>query len=97
MIEQSARVGELKAKMINWMSQRGLGDEWELDRPDGEAIDFGYQYPVVEASRERPFNIFLKQRAFEISPSESWIQVSDRIVRSLGLPLGTLFRIYPVD
>jgi hypothetical protein len=31
----------------------------------------------------------------EISPSDSWMNVSDRLTHALGLPIGTLFRIFP--
>jgi hypothetical protein len=47
MIEQDALVSQLKARMIDWMKQRNQGEEWTLDRPDNEAVDFDYVYPVV--------------------------------------------------
>jgi hypothetical protein len=96
LIEQNARVSDLKDKAINWMAQRGLGDNWTLDRPDNENVDFDYRYSVIKPDADEPFTIFLRQRPIDVHPSESWINVSDRIVRALGLPLGTLFRIYPV-
>jgi hypothetical protein len=96
MIEQNSLVSDLKVKAINWMVQRGLGDDWTLDRPDSENVDFDYQYPVTKPHDDERFTIFLRQRPVDVRPSESWINVSDRIVRALGLPLGSLFRIYPV-
>jgi hypothetical protein len=33
---------------------------------------------------------------FTIAPHQSWINLSDSLVRKLGLPKSTLFRIYPV-
>jgi hypothetical protein len=96
MIERNSRVSHLKARMINWMKQRGLGEDWTLDRPDEEEVDFNYQYPVVApAAEEPPITIYLKQRVMTVRASDSWINVSDGIVRDLGLPMGRLFRIFP--
>jgi hypothetical protein len=61
-----------------------------------EAIDFDFQYPVIPTQVDQPLTTFLKQRPVEVSPSESWINVSDRTLRDLGLPLGALLRIFPV-
>jgi hypothetical protein len=98
MISPRANVGQLKARAIDWMVQRKFGADWKLENADNddEAIDFDYVYPVVPAIVDPQITIFLRQRPVDVSPSESWINVSDRIVRSLGLPLGTLFRIFPV-
>jgi hypothetical protein len=96
MTDQDAPLARLKARMVDWMTQRGLGDDCTFERPDDEAIDFDFCYPVVPIAREEPLNILRKQRAIEVMPSESWINVSDRVGRALGLPLGTCFRIYPV-
>jgi hypothetical protein len=78
------------------MSQRGLPDDWTLGRPDNEAIDWDYECPVTVPVREVPIKIYLKQKEIEVLPSESWISVSDKLVKAFRLPLGTLFRIYPV-
>jgi hypothetical protein len=96
MVDQNSLVGDLKTRAINWMVQRGLGNDWTLDRPDNENVDFDNQYQVTKPDADEPFTIFLRQRLVDAHPSESWINVSDRIVRALGPPLGTLFRIYPV-
>jgi hypothetical protein len=97
-MDHNASVGQLKARMINWMTQRSLGDNWTLENApnDNEVIDFDYVYPVITANVDLQLIIFLKQRSIEVSPSESWINVSDRMVRTLGLPLGSLLRIFPV-
>jgi hypothetical protein len=78
------------------MQQRGQPDNWTLGREDDEAIDFDCEYPVTVEAREQVLTIFLKQKPVEVRPSESWINVSDRLVKSLHLPLGTLFRIFRV-
>jgi hypothetical protein len=91
-----ATVGRLRERVTDWMTQRGQPDNWTLDRPDNEAIDFDYEYPVTMVVREPILTIFLKQKPVEVRPTESWINVSDRLGKSLQLPKGTLFRIFPV-
>jgi hypothetical protein len=95
-MNEDALLSELKRRAIGWMSQRGQGIDWTIEGPENEAIDFDHCYEVVPTTKEESVNIFLKQRAIEVQLSESWINLSDRIVRALGLPRGTLFRIYPV-
>lgn len=77
MIEQNEPVGKLKERMIDWMRQRGLGEERSLDRPDTEAIGFDYQYVVkhIEEEEEGAVHIFLKQRLVEVRKSETWMHV----------------------
>jgi hypothetical protein len=89
-------VGKLKARAIDWMNQSDQGMNWTIDRPDSEAIDFEYDYEIIEAAREAPVHIFLKQMELEVSPSESWMAVSDRLVKRWKLPKGSLLRIFPV-
>jgi hypothetical protein len=98
MIEQNATIAQLRARMIDWLTQRNQGDEWKFEWVinEGEAIDFDHVYAVVPLNTVTQLPIFLRQRPVDVSPSESWINVSDRVVRALGLPLGTLFRIFPV-
>jgi hypothetical protein len=93
---ENSTVGRLAERVRDWMSQRGLPEDWTLGRPDNEAIDFEYEYPVTVPVREQEIKIFLKQKEIEVLPSESWINVSDKLVRACHLPLGTLFGIYPV-
>jgi hypothetical protein len=78
------------------MRQRGQPDNWTLGRADNEDIDFDYEYPVTVEVRERPLRIFLKQKEVEVRPSESWINLSDRLVKHYRLRSGMLFRIFPV-
>jgi hypothetical protein len=66
-----------------------------LGRPDNEAIDFDNEYPVTVIKREQRLRIFVKQMEVEIRPSESWMNLSDRLVKFHNQPAGTLFRIFP--
>jgi hypothetical protein len=59
-MEEDATVGKLRDRMIDWMKQRGQGEDWMLDRPDNEVIDFDYAYPVEALVRSVPIKIFLK-------------------------------------
>jgi hypothetical protein len=93
---EDATIGRLRERVADWMRQRNLGEDWTIEREEREIIDFGFCHEVVSSVREVPINICLKQREIEVMPSESWINVSDRVVRALHLPLGTLFRSYPV-
>jgi hypothetical protein len=90
-------VGKLKARAIEWMNQSDQGMNWTIDRPDTDVIDFEYDYEIIEAVREAPVRIFLKQTELEVSPSESWMTVSDRLVKRWKLPKGPLLRIFPVS
>jgi hypothetical protein len=90
---EDATVGRLAERVRDWMSQRGLPDDWTLGRPNNEAIDWDYEYPVTVPDREQAIKIFLRQKEIEVLPSESWINVSDKPVRAFQLPLSTLFRI----
>jgi hypothetical protein len=91
-----ARVGRLRERVTEWMRQRGQPENWTLGRADNEAVDFDYEYPVTVEAREEIIRIYLKQKLIEARPSESWINLSDRLVKAYRLPLGTLFRIFPV-
>jgi hypothetical protein len=66
-----ATVGRLRERVTDWMTQRGQPDNWILDRPENEAIDFDYEYPVTVEAREPVLTIFLKQKPIEVRPSES--------------------------
>jgi hypothetical protein len=90
-------VGKLKARVIEWMNQSDQGMNWTIDRPDSEAIDVEHDYEVIEAARETPVHIFLKQMELEVSSSESWMAVSDRLVKRWKLAKGSLLRIFPVS
>jgi hypothetical protein len=91
-----ATVGRLREWVTEWMRQRGQPDNWTLGRADNEAIDFDWEYPVSVEEREQTLKIYLKQKEIEVRPSESWINLSDRLVRHYRLPAGTLFRIFLV-
>jgi hypothetical protein len=93
---EDATVGRLRERVVDWMKQRGQGEDWKIEGADREVIDFEHKYSATAIEREIPINIFLKQNAIEVMPSESWINLSDRLVRARHLPLGTMFRIYPV-
>jgi hypothetical protein len=93
---EDATIGRLKERFVDWMKQRGQGEDWTIEGEDGEIIDFNYEYPVIEMVREQTFKIYLKQREIGVKSSESWINLSDELVKWYHLPLGTLFRIFPV-
>jgi hypothetical protein len=95
-IAEDATVGRLRERVVDWMKQRCQGEDWTIEGADNEVVDFEFEYPVTAIEREAPINIYLKQLAIEVMPSESWINLSDRLTRSLHLPARTLFRIYPV-
>jgi hypothetical protein len=92
-----ATVGRLKARVIDWMNARGMGPDWTIEGDEDGPIDFDAEYHVTEAIQEVPIRIYLKQEAYEVPPSTSWIKLSDQIVAQKHLPTGTLLRIYPVD
>jgi hypothetical protein len=93
---EDGTVGRLRERVIELLRQRGQGEDWTIEGPEREVIDFEYEYPVVPTEREIPIQIFLKQKEIEVMSSESWMHVSDKLVQAYHLPLGTLFRIYPV-
>jgi hypothetical protein len=92
-----ATVGRLKMRVIDWMNARGLGSEWTIEGEEDDPIDFDETFHVTELVCEVPIRIFLKQEAYEVLPSMSWIKLSDQIVAQKHLPICTLLRIYPVD
>jgi hypothetical protein len=89
-------VGKLKARAIEWMNQSDHGMNWTIDRPDAEVIDFEWDYEIIESVHEAPVRIFIKQLELEVLPSESWMTVSDRLVKRWRLAKGSLLRIFPV-
>jgi hypothetical protein len=91
-----ARLERLKGRLSAWMQLRGQGPDWTVEGPDKEAIDFGNVYEVIPRVREEPIRDFLKQLETSLIPSQSWINISDLLVEKLGLPKGSLFRIFPV-
>jgi hypothetical protein len=93
---EDATIGRLKERVIDWMKQRGQGEDWTIEGADREVVDFDYEYQVEPIEREVPLRIFLKQAEPEVMPSMSWINLSDQLVKKLQLPKGTLFRICPV-
>lgn len=50
--------------------------------------------PIPQAEE---VTIYLKQARMRIRINERWTALSDRLVQQLGLPRGSLLRIYPVD
>jgi hypothetical protein len=92
---EDATIGRLKERVVDWMRQRGQGEDWTIEGNDLEVIDFNYEYQVNAIEREDPLRIFLRQAEIEVLPSTSWINLSDRLVREWQLPIGTLLRIYP--
>jgi hypothetical protein len=93
---EDAPLGRLKEGVRDWMSQRGQGVDWTISGADREQIDFDFEYEVEPIEREVIFTIVLKQKPIEVRASESWMNVSDRLVRAWNLPSGTLIRIFPV-
>jgi hypothetical protein len=62
-----------------------------------EQADFDFEYPVVPVSRPGEIDVFLKHAKVRIRTDESWMEVSERMVRHFGFPKGTIFPIFPVD
>jgi hypothetical protein len=90
-----ARLERLKGRLSEWMRLRGQSADWTVEGPYKEVIDFGHVYEVIPLVQESPIRVFLKQLETTLIPSQSWINVSDLLVEKLGLPRGTLFRIFP--
>jgi hypothetical protein len=90
-------VGRLQERVVDWMNQSGQGTDWTLERPEAEVIDFEWEYEVVSSVRDVPLRIFVKQHELEVLPSDSWMNVSDRLVKKWRLPKGSLLRIFPVS
>jgi hypothetical protein len=93
---EDATIERLKELVADWMRQRGQGEDWTINGSDRKQIDFDIEYQVDAIERIIPFTIFLKEKPNEVGPSESWINVSDRLVRAWNLPLGTILRIFQV-
>jgi hypothetical protein len=93
---EDATLGRLKERLADWMNQRGQGPDWTIEGRDREQIDFEFTYEVIPLIREVPMKIYLRQWELIVLPSQSWIDLSDQLVKKIGLPKGTLFRIYPV-
>jgi hypothetical protein len=91
-----ASLERLKGRISEWMRIQGQGPDWTIEGSDREAIDFGHEYGVIPLAPEVPIRVFLKQLETTLVPSQSWINISDLLVDKLGLPKGTLFRIFPV-
>jgi hypothetical protein len=60
-IPEDATVGRLRERVVDWMRQRGQGEDWTIGGADREAIDFDFEYPVTAIEREVPIDIYLKQ------------------------------------
>jgi hypothetical protein len=93
---EDAPLGRLKERVRDCMNQRGQGVDWTISGADREQIDFDFEYEVEPIEREIVYTIVLKQKPIEVRSSETWIDVSDRLVRTWNFPSGTLIRIFPV-
>jgi hypothetical protein len=91
-----ATLERLKQRMVEWMRLRGQGPDWTIEGRHREVIDFSHEYEVIPKVYEIPMRVFLRQWETTVVPSQSWINVSDMFAAKLGLPKGTLFRIFPV-
>jgi hypothetical protein len=96
-VKENDEVGRLTAIAEDGMRQRGQGTQWIIEGNPREAIDFEYCYPIVPIPEEEEVSIYWKQRKMKIKVCESWMNLSDRLVRQFGLPVGALFQIYQVD
>jgi hypothetical protein len=90
-------IERLSAAVVAEMVNRGQGNQWLIEGNPREEIDFDFEYLILPIPQVEEVNIFLKQAKRKVRITDSWISVSDKIVRELNLPRGTLFRIYPVD
>jgi hypothetical protein len=79
------------------MKQRGQGYQWWVEGNQTEEVDFDFCYPVVPTLNSQEVTIFLKQKKMTVRVSESWMNLSDRLIQQFELPRGALFRIYSVD
>jgi hypothetical protein len=100
-IRLSFRLGEtlerLSVAVVAEIVNRGQGNQWFIEGNPREEIDFDYEYPILPIPRPEEVTIFLKQVPTKVRINEKGKNLSDRLVQQLGLPRGTLFRIYPVD
>jgi hypothetical protein len=94
---EEAKVSDLNAGIARLMTEQGLGDQWQTDREPEEVIDFNYCYPIIEIPQISDVDIFIKQKKYRIKVTDSWVNVSDRLLAEYGMPRGTQFRLFPVD
>jgi hypothetical protein len=79
------------------MTERGQGDQGMVEGNPREEIDFEYCYPIVAIPTIPEVEIYIKQKLYRVKTTESWMDVSKRLVAEYGVHRGTLFRIFPVD
>jgi hypothetical protein len=96
-LREGDTVGRLAAMAIDWMKQRGQGDQWKIERNLREAIDVELEYPITPIQQVEEVTIYLKQSYMKIRITEPWTALSDRLVQHFGLSRGSMLRIYPVD
>jgi hypothetical protein len=96
-LKEDETVGKLSAVVANWMRQRRQGAEWFVEGNPREVIDFEFCYQIGPIPREEEITIFLKQRKMQVKGSESWMNLSDKLVQQFLSSRGATFRIFPVD
>jgi hypothetical protein len=96
-LQENETLGRLSVIAVDWMTQRGQGDQWFIEGNPMEAIDSDFEHKILPIPQVEEVMIYLKQVSYKIRVNEPWTAFSDRLVTMLGLPRGTLFRIYPVD
>jgi hypothetical protein len=96
-MELDATIERLRRRAVEYMRDRGQGEEWTIEGNPNEQVDFDFEYPVVPVPHVSEIDVFLKHLKIRIRTDESWMDVSERMVRHFGFPKGTTFRIFPVD
>jgi hypothetical protein len=96
-LHEGETVGRLAAMAIDWMKQRGRGDQWQIEGNPREAIDFEFEYRITAIHEVEEVTIYLKQSCMNIRINEPWTALSDRIVQQFGFTRGSMLRICPVD
>jgi hypothetical protein len=96
-IRSDTTLETLSQAVAETIEKRGQGNQWYVEGNSREVVDFEFCYPIVPIPAVVEIEIFIKHKKYRVKVTESWMNVSDRLVAELWLPRGTLFRIFPVD
>jgi hypothetical protein len=69
-LHENETAGRLAAMAVDWMKQRGQGDQWKIEGNPREAIDFEFEYPITPVPRAEEVSILLKQSHMKVRINE---------------------------
>jgi hypothetical protein len=96
-MELNATLRKLAKRAVEYMRERGQGEDWTIEWNANEQIDFDFEYLVVPTPHAVEIEVFLKHMKIKVRVDESWMEVSERMVRHFVFRRGTIFRIFPVN